>query len=76
MPGPTGITFHAFDGSCVDATSVVRVTETRRGRGALEGLGIGALIGIGIGAVIGLSSGDDDCDDDHHNSCFLEFCAT
>jgi hypothetical protein len=49
---------------------VTRVTEIRRGRGALEGLGIGALVGMGTGAIIGFAEGDDDC-----SSCVVRFSA-
>lgn len=43
------------------ATSEVgKVVIKKRGRGALEGLGIGILTGAVTGAVIGFASGDDD----------------
>lgn len=56
----TGVTYRGpFDD--VDPATVTRITEARRGRGALEGLGIGALSGATIGAVIGFALGEDDC---------------
>lgn len=56
---PTGTAFRTAQGELVDPGSVVRVTDTRRLRGAAEGLGIGAGAGVLLGVALGLASGDD-----------------
>jgi hypothetical protein len=57
----------------VPAANVTRVIEKRRGRGALEGLGIGALIGAASGAIIGFADGDDVCPET--GWCLFQFTA-
>jgi len=72
LPGTTD--YVAKNGEVIDGNSVIRVTDTRHARGAVEGLGLGALIGGGAGAVLGLASGDDDeCESDH--GCWFELSA-
>jgi hypothetical protein len=56
---PTGTAFRTARGELVDPGSVLRVTDTRRLRGAAEGLGIGAGAGVLLGVALGLASGDD-----------------
>ncbi len=61
------------NGGYVPAGEIVKVTDVRRGQGAIEGLGIGALVGAGIGVVAGFASGDDKCDEE--SWCILTFTA-
>jgi hypothetical protein len=63
------------DGQVLPFEQVREVVAVKRGRGALEGLGLGALGGAGLGVVMGLASGDDQCDEDGHNWCILTFTA-
>jgi hypothetical protein len=56
-----GALLHTEDGVDMNLTDASKVTEIRRGRGALEGLGIGVLIGGAAGAAIGYADGDDTC---------------
>jgi hypothetical protein len=44
----------------VATSEIGTVVIKKRGRGALEGLGIGILAGAVTGALIGFASGDDD----------------
>ena len=55
-----GVAF-ATSAGVLPPNMVARVTEVRRGRGALQGAGIGFLIGASIGAVLGYTDGDDQC---------------
>jgi hypothetical protein len=59
---PAGYGLREPNGQVVPFGNVREVVVVKRGRGALEGLGIGALIGAGTGAVMGLASGDDQCE--------------
>lgn len=67
-----GITVSTGSGD-VSLWQTYKVTAVKRGRGALEGLGLGIVIAGGTGALIGLASGDDECDPDRE--CFLAFTA-
>lgn len=61
---PAGTVFRTSTGEIVDPGSVVRMTDTRRLRGAAEGLGLGAGAGVLLGIVLGFASGDDPpCDE-------------
>lgn len=58
---PAGARLHTEDGVDMNLTDASKVTEIRRGRGALEGFGIGFLIaGLG-GAALGYADGDNTC---------------
>jgi hypothetical protein len=59
MDTPTGTVFRTARGDVLEPGNVVRVTDTRRLRGAAEGLGIGAGAGVLIGVALGLASGSD-----------------
>ena len=67
-----GVTFTGQYGLAVPH-SFTRVVHVRRGRGALEGLGIGALIGATGGAIAGYADGDDECNE--QGWCILTFTA-
>jgi hypothetical protein len=57
----SGTVLHTEDGVDMALADASKVTEIRRGRGALEGLGIGVLLGGAAGAAIGYADGDDEC---------------
>jgi len=59
---PGGYGLREPSGQVLAFENVREVVAVKRGRGALEGLGIGALIGAGTGVVMGLASGDDECE--------------
>lgn len=56
-----GTVLHTEDGVEMNLSDASKVTEIRRGRGALEGLGIGFLLGALTGAVLGYADGDSMC---------------
>jgi hypothetical protein len=70
MPGT--VDYVARNGEVIDGNSVIRVSDERHLRGAVEGLGLGALIGGGAGAILGFADGDDECDNDH---CWFQMSA-
>lgn len=62
VPTARGMAFRANDGGdFLDTQQIVRVTEVRRGRGALEGLLLGGGISAVTFAMIGYADGDDEC---------------
>ena len=64
MQTPNGTVFRTRTGEIVELGSVLRVTDTRRLRGAAEGLGIGAGIGALGGIILGFADGSDPpCDE-------------
>jgi hypothetical protein len=71
-PAPDGVAFRSQTGY-VSIADVARVVDKRRGRGALEGLGIGLLIGAAGGAIVGYADGDDECPPE--GWCILTFTA-
>jgi hypothetical protein len=62
VPTTRGMAFRAYDGNdFLDPAQITRVTEVRRGRGALEGFLIGGGISATTFAILGYSAGDDEC---------------
>ena len=61
VPTARGMAFRANEGDFLDTAQVTRVTQVRRGRGALEGLLLGAGIAGTTFAMLGYASGDDEC---------------
>ena len=62
VPTARGMAFRANDGGdFLDPAAMTRVTEVRRGRGALEGFLIGAGISAATFAMLGYADGDDEC---------------
>lgn len=62
---PTGKVLQSDSGATIDLGNVVKLTDQRSLRGALEGFGIGGGIGFGVGAIIGIADGDDPPCEDH-----------
>jgi hypothetical protein len=68
-----GLVLLAANGDPLARDEVAKVTEVRRVRGALEGLGIGFGVGAVLGAGIGFADGDDECSSE--GWCILIFSA-
>lgn len=60
---PRGLVFRTADGAEIPLAAVTAVSDMKRWRGALEGMGIGAGGGFVVGAAIGIADGDDSCED-------------
>jgi hypothetical protein len=73
---PNGVEFQATGtGQIVPANDIDTIETRRHGQGALEGLTWGAVSGAVIGGIYGYSDGDDDCNAENGDLCFLELSA-
>jgi len=76
VSSPGGVTFiDKTSGGIVPPDEIYKIEDTSHLMGAVQGLGIGFGIGLVGGALIGFSGGDDECEEDSHNGCFLSFSA-